>query len=136
MRKIIKYIGSDGYPVFVERDAAEAWPAGAVEVTRMPGPFEDFVGGKWVYDAKGHADDLAGPEHIAKAHDQKRWEALLIRSGVTLVGGLLTPEAVDRKITLAEMVDIVSAKSAEFEKKEIDRQKVSINEPTVPQQGE
>ena len=122
-------IDENGLPSFGSTLEGEPLPEGAIEVEREPGPFEDFVGGAWVHDAKGHADERAGPEHIAEAHLQKRIEAILIRG---LDKGLLAPEAAKRGITLGEMADLVIAKSAGFNEAERARQAPDVAEGAKP----
>lgn len=93
-----------------------------VELTREPSEFEDVIDGNLVHNAKREADTKAGPAHIAEAHIQKRVEAILIKAGQDVSGGLLLPEADERKITPEDMADLVLTKSAEFKAKELARQ--------------
>lgn len=122
--KIYRRIDDGGQPSFGSVEDGKRLPARAVEVDRWPGPFEDFVKGKWVYDADDHANQLAGTVHIAEAHAQKRIEALLVKMGLSLPAeiALLPGEAQDKGISLEEMADIVAAKVASFQAKEQARQ--------------
>lgn len=124
MRKLVRLVGSDGTPQITEWDTETQGelPAAAVELDRAPGPFEDFIDGAWVYDAKGHADQVATPAHIVQAHMQKRIEAILVTSGHILTAGLLFEEAKLRAIALPELADAVMERSAAFEAAELERQ--------------
>lgn len=128
MRKIIKYIGSDGYPVFVERDEDEQFPDGSIVVDRMPTAYEDYINGEWVYNAVGHANQLAGPHHIKEAHLTKYMEALLVKSGVTLTTGLLAVEARLQGVGVEAIADAVMVKRAEFIAKETTRQEAQLSD--------
>jgi len=92
-----------------------------VELGREPGEFDDVVGGVLVTNAKRQADALAGPEHIAEAHMQKRIEAALIASGVPLTKGLLFEEANALGVPLESLAAEVMTKSAEFAAVELTR---------------
>lgn len=121
---IIRYIDADGTPRFNDSwPAGKRLPAGAVEVSRLPGPFEDFVNGVWVFDARGRADFLAGPEHIAEARALKYLEALLITSGVPLLRGMLADEAVAKGTTVLTLANQVMAKRTQFIAAEVTRQR-------------
>lgn len=124
---ILRYLDATGAPCIRVWHNAE-WPKGAVELDRLPGPFEDFIDGAWVYDAQGHANHRAGPQHIAEAHRQKRWEATLIKMGLTPPPelSLLPGEAADRGISLDEMADLVAAKASAFVAAEVARQAPEI----------
>jgi hypothetical protein len=122
---ILRIVGEDGSPMFITWPYAgdAPRPAGAVEVDRMPEDFEDFDPDRrvWVKNNPGQADWEAGPEHIAEARAQKRVEALLIRSGVAVAGGLLEAEAKERGIDLSELAELVLQKSQDFHAKELAR---------------
>ena len=66
------------------------------ELDHEPTQFEDVIDGKIVRNGKREADTVAGASFIAEARGQKRIEALLIASGITLTGGLLNAEATAR----------------------------------------
>ena len=115
----IRFINSEGHPMFCDWSIENQGepPEGAIEVDRFPVTglsFEDFKDGAWVTDTKGKADVEAGPEHIAEAHMQKRIEAVLIASGVSLTKGLLFEEANALNVTLESLAAVVMTKSAEF----------------------
>lgn len=92
-----------------------------VELGREPGEFDNVVGGVLVTNAKRQADALAGPEHIAEAHMQKRVEAILIGSGIALTKGLLFEEANALNVPLESLAAEVMTKSAEFSAVELAR---------------
>ncbi len=125
---IYRLVGADGAAMFFENDFDA--PEGAVEVERFPGPYEDFVDGEWVYQSIAHANELAGPKHIAEAHLTKYMEALLVKSGVTLTTGLLAAEARLQGVAVADIADAVMVKRAEFIAKETTRQEAQLSEPT------
>lgn len=128
---LIRIIGDDGQPMHMEWEGE--LPEGAEAIERLPAPFEERVAGAWVVnDPEGLADWNVSLEHIARVHAQKQIEALLIKSGVALVGGFLTPEAGRRKITPDQMADIVNAKAASFIADELTRQDASINAIVPP----
>ena len=118
---ILRYLDESGAPCIREWPADADWPEGAVEVDRLPGAFEDFVGGVWTYDAKGHADSIAGPAHIAEARILKYAEAKTIGSGAATP--MLAAEAADKGITIAELAAMVNQKRAEFIAAEVARQR-------------
>lgn len=97
-----------------------------VELEREPSEFDDVVDGRLVHNPARQADTQAGPEHIAEARVQKRIEALLIASGITLTGGLLNAEATARGMDVADLATDVIVKAADFIEAEIARQAPDI----------
>src|SRR6266446_7937133 len=118
----VRIVGADGKPMFLEWfiDRQGSLPAGAVEVDRMPGSFEDWTTerGWHVTDEQAKADFEAGPAVIAENRLQKRIEASQVKFGV---GGSLVAEAEARGIDLNAMADMVLAKAGDFVAAEVAR---------------
>lgn len=127
MTRAYVFLDGDGNQCFASTESA-LLPKGAKAMPRMPGPFErwDFDAGAFVYDAIGHANDIAGPAHIATMHARKAVEAHLIAAGVDAPGLLLVREAALRGVTAAELAAAVLEKIAPAEALELERQAASL----------
>lgn len=117
-------VGPDGVPVFHEMpEGRTRAPNGGAGVDRLPGPFEDFLGGQWVTDHRGLADAEVGPAHIAEAHALKYTEALMVLSGLAPATGMLANEATEKGMAVEDLAEEVIAKRAGFMRREIERQR-------------
>ncbi|MES2754892.1 MAG: hypothetical protein V4659_09530 [Pseudomonadota bacterium] len=89
--------GPDGVEFVTRRPSARAGYSAPVAVDRAPGPFEDFIDGKWVVDHERAIDaaHLAahGSDAIKLAHARKATEAAIVMAGGVVTGGLLAREA-------------------------------------------
>lgn len=98
-------------------------PAGAIEIPRLPEPFEEWDGAAFIVaDPVARANWLAGAAHIAEARALKYLEAVVIASGFELTTGMLAAEAVAKGIALADLADQVLAKRTDFISAEVLRQ--------------
>lgn len=121
------WIDAGGQQCFGEAEALPGYAIGAVP--RLPGPFErwDAEAKGWIYDAKGHADWLAGETHIAEVRQRKAIEASLIEIGIVAPSMLIVREAELRGIEPAELAAIVRGKVASSETIELERQAASLS---------
>ncbi len=130
---IIKFIGNDGLPLICNWDAETQGelPEGAVELDRLPTVYgEDFIDGEWKQNARAKADNDAGIRHIEEARQLKYLEALMVKNGVPVAGGLLDAEAQLQGVDVEAIADAVMAKRAEFIEAEATRQEAQLSEPT------
>lgn len=91
----------------------EKVPDFAVEVPRMPKPFEkwDAETKAFVKDHAGEADYNAGADHIAKMHARKTFESALIIAGYELDSMVVVQEAALRGIEPVELAALVLVKT-------------------------
>ncbi len=120
--RFYRVMGSDGFPMHGELAKGEALPEGGHLIDRLPEPFEDWDGKRFVVrDVRARADWMAGPAHIAEARSLKYSEAV----GFAMGGDtpMLTAEAKEMGIKLADLVALVLEKRADFIAAEVARQR-------------
>lgn len=125
----------DGVERHGEFADGEPLPDGAEKCGRWPDHFEHWVSGEgWVRDQRAWADAMAGAGNVADARNHKYLEALVAISGVELTTGLLVLEARAKGLTVEELASQVLEKSAEFVRREVERQvrQSGGNEYSIP----
>lgn len=104
-------------------------PKGAVEVDRLPGPFETIVDGEWIVDTdrKIDAEHLAkhGRDAIERAHAAKAIEAMLILAGVP-VDGLIAAEAKVAGVDPIELAKTIDDKAKGLRRAELSRRRAKL----------